>query len=292
MRASDSDRDHVVGILQEQTRYGRLTVDEFSERLDMACAARTTGELRQVTADLPVALAFPGSGHAVRVDGLKVRAGYGFRSVLDGLSLNLGPGIHGLLGPPGAGKTALLRTLAGLTRPRAGSIQLLGHDVTRRDHPAALLQRLGYLPQTMRYYPAFSVWQFVEYIAWLKQMPPRNVPDAVDRAIAQVGLADNATAPMKHLPAGMLRLAGIAQAIVNDPDLLLLDEPAHGLEPQQRHDLNQLLIELATTATVMITSRATDQIAPACTDLIALHHGQITFRGDPEELYERRTTIT
>lgn len=162
----------------------------------------------------------------VRVSGLTVR--HRRRTALDAVDLDFAPGVHGLLGPNGAGKTSLIRVLATVAAPSGGRVELLGSEVgavTDHRSRSAVRRRLGYLPQEFGYYPGFTVREFVSYVAWLKEMPAAQVPEAVERAVARVGLIDRIDAKVKTLSGGMVRRVGIAQAIVNDPDLLLLDEP-------------------------------------------------------------------
>ena len=177
---------------------------------------------------------------AVGAQGLRVRAGR--HMAVDGLDLTLDTGVHGLLGPNGAGKTTLMRALATVVRPAGGELTMLGTDVTaRRSDLQPLRRNLGYLPQHFGFYPRFTVREFVEYMAWLKEMPKPVIPGAVQRAVERVGLADRADSKMKTLSGGMVRRAGIAQAIVNDPRVLLLDEPTVGLDPEQRLDFRDRL---------------------------------------------------
>ncbi len=224
----------------------------------------------------------------VDVDALRAR--YGKRVVLDDVSLRIDTGIHGLLGPNGAGKTTLMRTLATVARPDEGRVRLLGHDVARQDDRMRARRRLGYLPQTFGYYPGFTVSEFVEYMAWLKEMPKERVPAAVDRAIERVGLSDRAKSKMKKLSGGMLRRAGIAQAIVNDPDLLLLDEPTAGLDPEQRVEFRELLRDIGATSTVVVSTHLVEDVAAACTEVTLFDNGRLIFGGAPNELAELAET--
>jgi ABC-type multidrug transport system ATPase subunit len=207
---------------------------------------------------------------------LRVRAGR--RMAVDGVDLSFGAGVHGLLGPNGAGKTTLVRALATVLRPAGGELALLGGA-----EPRDVRRRLGYLPQEFGFYRRFTVREFVEYMAWLKEMPKADVPGAVQRAIERVGLADRADAKLKTLSGGMVRRAGIAQAIVNDPAVLLLDEPTAGLDPAQRVRLRQLLRDMADTC-VVVSTHVVEDVAAACTDVVLLDAGRIVFQGTPEEL--------
>ncbi|MEU7293889.1 ABC transporter ATP-binding protein [Streptomyces exfoliatus] len=219
---------------------------------------------------------------AVAVTGLTVR--HRRTVALDRLDLSLGPGVHGLLGPNGAGKTSLIRVLATVAAPSSGRVELLGGDVASHRDRTGVRRRLGYLPQDFGYYPSFTVREFVAYVAWLKELPADRVPAAVERAVERVGLADRIDARMKTLSGGMVRRAGIAQAIVNEPDLLLLDEPTAGLDPEQRVDFRELLRELGREATVVVSTHLVEDVAAACTDVALIEAGRLAFQGATDEL--------
>ncbi|MFD8597620.1 ABC transporter ATP-binding protein [Kitasatospora sp. NPDC059646] len=218
----------------------------------------------------------------IRAAGLSVRAGRR-KLAVDGLDLTLGTGAHGLLGPNGAGKTTLIRSLATVLRPAGGELELLGTAAGGGDL-RALRRRIGYLPQDFGYYRRFTVREFVEYMAWLKEVPKAGAADAVQRAIERVGLADRADHRMKTLSGGMVRRAGIAQAIVNDPDLLLLDEPTAGLDPAQRLRFRELLQDLGRDACVVVSTHLVEDVAAACTDVVLFADGRLVFQGSPDDL--------
>jgi ABC-type multidrug transport system ATPase subunit len=219
---------------------------------------------------------------AVRAEGLQVRAGK--RLAVDGLDLSLGNGVHGLLGPNGAGKTTLMRALATVLRPVAGTLELLGDDVGRKPDLRRLRRQIGYLPQEFGFYRRFTVREFVEYLAWLKQVPDADLPGAAQRAIDRVGLADRAGDRMRTLSGGMVRRAGVAQAIVNDPRILLLDEPTAGLDPDLRIQFRALLRELATDTCVLVSTHLVEDVAAACTDVMLIDEGRLVFKGVPADL--------
>ncbi|QYX81954.1 ABC transporter ATP-binding protein [Streptomyces akebiae] len=219
----------------------------------------------------------------IRATGLKVRAGRK-RMAVDGLDLSLGTGVHGLLGPNGAGKTTLIRALATVLRPAEGTLELLGESAGGLGEHRALRRRIGYLPQEFGYYKRFTVREFVEYMAWLKEVPKADVPAAVQRAIERVGLADRADERMKALSGGMVRRVGIAQALVNDPAILLLDEPTAGLDPAQRLRFRELLQELGTDTCVVVSTHLVEDVAAACTDVVLFAEGRLVFQGTPDEL--------
>ncbi|MFE4373242.1 ABC transporter ATP-binding protein [Streptomyces sp. NPDC056835] len=218
----------------------------------------------------------------VAVHGLTVR--HRRTVALDAVDLGFGTGVHGLLGPNGAGKTSLIRVLATVAAPAGGRVELLGQDVAEHRARAAVRRRLGYLPQEFGYYPGFTVREFVSYVAWLKEMPAAGVPEAVERAVERVGLADRIDVKVKTLSGGMVRRVGIAQAIVNGPDLLLLDEPTAGLDPEQRVDFRALLRDLGAAATVIVSTHLVEDVAAACSEVTLLESGRVAFRGTTTEL--------
>ncbi|HEY1641604.1 MAG TPA: ABC transporter ATP-binding protein [Streptosporangiaceae bacterium] len=212
---------------------------------------------------------------------------FGRTTAVDQVSLEISAGVFGLLGPNGAGKTSLLRMMATVLPPSSGRIQLLGRDPGDYGPRREIRRRLGYLPQSLGYYPGFTVAEFVEYFALLKDMPPGQVPRAVAMAIERVGLGDRARAKLRTLSGGMLRRAGIAQAIVNEPELLLLDEPTAGLDPEQRMAFRALLREFGERATVIVSTHLVEDVGAACTDVALMDRGQLSFHGTPAELTAR-----
>jgi ABC-type multidrug transport system ATPase subunit len=217
----------------------------------------------------------------IHTENLRVKAGR--RMAVDGLDLNLGVGVHGILGPNGAGKTTLIRALATVLRPAGGDIDLLG--LRPQGHDLRTIRReIGYLPQQFGFYPRFTVREFVEYMAWLKEMPKAEIPGAVQRAIDRADLAGRADDKLKTLSGGMLRRAAIAQAIVNDPRILLLDEPTVGLDPAQRMQFRDLLRSLTTDTCVVVSTHLVEDVATACSDVVLMDEGRLVFQGTPAEL--------
>jgi ABC-2 type transport system ATP-binding protein len=212
---------------------------------------------------------------------------FGRTEAVAGVDLRAGPGVLGLLGPNGAGKTSLLRMLATVIGPSSGSLRLLGRDPRGYAQRRQIRRRLGYLPQSLGYYPGFTVTEFVEYFALLKEMPPASVPAAVAAAIERTGLAGQARSKLRTLSGGMLRRAGIAQAIVNEPDLLLLDEPTAGLDPEQRVAFRALLRDLGQRATVVVSTHLVEDVGAACSRVALMNAGRIVFSGTPRELTAR-----
>jgi ABC-2 type transport system ATP-binding protein len=212
---------------------------------------------------------------------------FGRTQAVAGVNLATGPGVFGLLGPNGAGKTSLLRMMATVIPPTSGRLRLLGRDPGGYGPRREIRRRLGYLPQSLGYYPGFTVAEFVEYFALLKDMPPGRVAAAVAAAVERADLGDKARSKLRTLSGGMLRRVGIAQAIVNEPELLLLDEPTAGLDPEQRVAFRALLRDLGQRATVVVSTHLVEDVGTACTEVALMDQGKIVFHGTPDELTAR-----
>jgi ABC-2 type transport system ATP-binding protein len=223
----------------------------------------------------------------MNVDTTDLTRRFGRTHAVAGVSLQAGAGVFGLLGPNGAGKTSLLRMLATVLPPTSGRLRLLDRDPGSYARRREIRRRLGYLPQNLGYYPGFTVAEFVEYFALLKDMPAGQVPRAVAAAVEHVGLGDKARTKLRTLSGGMLRRAGIAQAIVNGPELLLLDEPTAGLDPEQRVAFRALLRDLGQRATVIVSTHLVEDVGAACTEVALMEAGKIVFHGTPDELTAR-----
>jgi ABC-type multidrug transport system ATPase subunit len=177
--------------------------------------------------------------------------------------------------------------LATTLPPSSGALCLMGRDPARPAARREIRRRLGYLPQNLGYYPSFTVAEFVEYFALLKEMPAAQVPGAVAAAIEMVDLGSKAKAKLRTLSGGMLRRVGIAQAIVNGPELLLFDEPTAGLDPEQRVDFRALLRAFGEHATVVVSTHLVEDVGAACSQVALMSSGKIVFRGTPDELTAR-----
>jgi ABC-2 type transport system ATP-binding protein len=201
------------------------------------------------------------------------------------VSLAVGPGVFGLLGPNGAGKTSLLRMLATVLPPSSGEIRLLERDPRRPAARREIRRRLGYLPQNLGYYPSFTVVEFIEYFALLKEMPSAQVPKAVAVAVERVDLGGRAKAKLRTLSGGMLRRVGIAQAIVNDPDLLLLDEPTAGLDPLMEATFRECVTEERQHGRTVLLSSHILAEAEALSDRVTIiRHGKTAETGTLAEM--------
>ena len=209
-----------------------------------------------------------------------IRKQFGSTLALAGVDLSLDPGITGLLGPNGAGKTTLLRILSTVLRPDAGEFHVLGVDPTTPDGRLAVRRRLGYLPQEPGFHRSFTAFEFVDYVAILKEWGDRRARhDEVRRVLTLVGLESVMATQIKKLSGGMRRRVAIAQALIGDPDLLILDEPTAGLDPEQRLRFRELLSALATRATVLLSTHQTDDVAALCNRVVVLLGGEVRYTG-------------
>jgi len=220
---------------------------------------------------------------AVRVDGLSRR--YGATRALDGVDLTLERGITGLLGPNGAGKTTLLSILATVSEPDGGQVSAFGLDPRDRAERVEIRRRLGYLPQELGYHRHFTVAAFLDYVAILKEMTDRRRrAEEVARVLAVTGLEDRARARIRTLSGGMRQRLGIAQALLGSPELLILDEPTAGLDPEQRLRFRELLSGLPGDPAIVLSTHQADDIAAICPQVVVLLRGQVRFAGTPAEL--------
>ena len=204
---------------------------------------------------------------------------------LDGVTFDAGAGITGLLGPNGAGKTTLLRMLATVLAPDAGDLRLLGWDPDKAEDRLAIRRRLGYMPQEPGFHRNFTAFEFVDYVAILKEMVDRRARhDEVRRVLALVGLEDVAGRKIKNLSGGMRRRVALAQALLGDPDLLVLDEPTAGLDPAQRLRFREIVSERAEARTVILSTHQTEDVAALCPRVVVMDGGRTLFDGTPQEL--------
>jgi ABC-2 type transport system ATP-binding protein len=210
---------------------------------------------------------------------------FGSAVALDAVDLQIGSGVTGLLGPNGAGKTTLLRIAATVLAPDTGTVRLLGLDPERADERLAVRRRLGYLPQEPGFHQHFSAFEFVDYVAILKEWTDRRSRhDEVRRVLGLVGLSDTMHRRISRLSGGMRRRVAIAQAFLGRPELLLLDEPTAGLDPEQRLRFRELLGTAAAGTTVVLSTHQTDDVAALCQRVVVLLGGRVRFAGTPPEL--------
>ena len=210
---------------------------------------------------------------------------FGPLAAVDDVDLSTGAGIVGLLGPNGAGKTTLLRILATVLAPDAGTTSLLGLDPARPHERLEIRRRLGYLPQSPRLYGGFTPFEMVDYVAVLKEQTDRSWRRREARAALEaVGLADRMHARIRTLSGGMQQRVALACALIGAPDLLVLDEPATGLDPEQRIALRSALAETASRGTVLLSTHNTAEVAALCQHVLVMDRGRICWSGSPAQL--------
>ncbi len=223
------------------------------------------------------------SAAAVIVDHVGKR--YGARVALADVSFTAHGGVVTLLGPNGAGKSSLLRCLATVLAPDTGGLSVDGLDPRRPDQRTEIRRRLGYLPQDPRFAGSATVFDVVDYIGIVKEHRPVRTRHAdVVRVLRAVGLEHHARDRIKTLSGGMVRRVGIAQALLGRPGLVVLDEPAAGLDPEQRLLLREQLSQLGEEATVILSTHLTDEAAAFSQHLYIVDTGRIVFGGPPAAL--------
>ena len=208
----------------------------------------------------------------------------GGHEAVSGLSLDLGPGILGLLGPNGAGKSTLMRILATLSKPSAGRVTWQGEDIAAR--PDGLRTSLGYLPQDFGVYAALSAGEFLAFLAAVMGLSGAKAKERVEHCLAMVGLADAADKRLGDFSGGMRQRVGIAQALLNDPQLLIVDEPTVGLDPEERMRFRHLLTDLAGQRLVILSTHIVSDVEASATALAVMASGKLRFHGTPEALIE------
>jgi len=210
---------------------------------------------------------------------------YGQHVALHQLSLRCEPGLLGLVGPNGAGKTSLMRMIATLLEPTEGIIRWNGQDI--RTHGQALRQVLGYLPQDFGVYPEFTGRQFLRYLAAMKGLPSSLVNQRVDEVLAIVNLEQEADRKLPAYSGGMKQRIGIAQALLNDPELLIVDEPTAGLDPAERVRFRTLLASLTRNRIIILSTHIISDVEAVANRLVILQEGRVLSDTTPEELLAR-----
>ncbi len=215
----------------------------------------------------------------------EVSKSYGRLRVLDAVTLEAGAGVLGLLGPNGAGKTTLLRILATVIAPDHGRVRLLGDDTGDPPGRTRIRRRLGYVPQETGFPSGFTAFEYVDYVAILTEMTDRrDRHDEVRRVLEIVGLSAVAGKRIRRLSGGMKQRLIIAQALIGNPRLLVLDEPTVGLDPEQRLRFRDTVSALAEDRCVIVSTHQTEDVVTFCRRVVVLHEGRVRFDGAPREL--------
>ena len=206
---------------------------------------------------------------------------YGGNTAVSNLTFSCEPGeIVGFLGPNGAGKTTTMRILTGYMPPTSGDAYIAGFHTV--DESMQARQKLGYLPETVPLYPEMTVEGYLHFIGQVRRL--ENVWDRVDDVLEAVDLLDRAESFIGNLSKGMRQRVGIAQALLGEPRLLIVDEPTAGLDPEERVRLRNLLSEMAQRCTVILSTHIVEDISQSCNDLAVIGQGQVLFHGRPRDL--------
>lgn len=210
---------------------------------------------------------------------------YGDTIALEHINLTLEHGIYGLLGPNGAGKTTLMRVMADLLVPSTGRVLLDGQDISVMG--AAFRKKLGYLPQDFGVYPNFTAEQFLLYIARLKGLSKFEAKQQTDKLLRLVGLEDKSRKKLKGFSGGQRQRVGIAQALLGDPEILILDEPTAGLDPEERIRFRGIISNLSQQKTVLLSTHIVSDLEAVANEVILLQKGNVLAVKKPHELLKQ-----
>ena len=213
------------------------------------------------------------------IDNLSKR--YGKKEAIKNLSLKIPSGMYGLLGRNGAGKTSLMRILAALSVPTNGDIWLNGVSIKET---AKIREMVGYLPQDFSMYRSMTVFGAMDYLGLLSDIPKEIRKERIDELLEKVNLKDNARTKIKVLSGGMKRRLGIAQALLHNPQILIVDEPTAGLDPEERIRFRNLLSDFADDRIVLLSTHIASDIESTCDGVAVLNDGKLIFHGSTEEL--------
>ena len=207
---------------------------------------------------------------------------YGSKIAVDCVSATLKPGVYGLLGANGAGKTTLMRMLCAILESTSGEVLLNGKEITSLG--AAYRNVLGYLPQDFGYYPNYTAMEFLMYVAALKGIPKDMAKKRANELLEVVGLSNVANKKVKTFSGGMKQRVGIAQALLNNPGILILDEPTAGLDPKERVRFRNLISSLAENRIVILSTHIVSDVEYIANEILIMKNGELIQHGSPEKL--------
>jgi ABC-2 type transport system ATP-binding protein len=217
----------------------------------------------------------------IQVDHLTKR--YGLFTAVDDLSFSVERGeVLGFLGPNGAGKTTTMRILTGYLPPTGGTLSVSGHDI--QDEPLAAKRRIGYLPEGVPIYPEMYVADYLSFAAELKGIPRRERAAAIDAAMAVTDILDRRTRVIGHLSKGLKKRVGIAQALLGEPDVLILDEPTEGLDPNQVVSIRDLINSLAGERTIIVSTHILSEVEQTCKRVLIIDDGRVVASDSVEHI--------
>jgi ABC-2 type transport system ATP-binding protein len=211
---------------------------------------------------------------------------FGHLTAVDGVSFNVPKGeVLGFLGPNGAGKSTTMKMITGFMTPTAGSVRVMGHDVD--EDPIAAKTKIGYLPEGAPAYPDMTPLGFLNFIADVRGLDSATRNRRLDYVIANVQLEAVLDQPIETLSKGFKRRVGLAQAILHDPPVLILDEPTDGLDPNQKHEVRSLIAEMASEKAIVISTHILEEVDAVCSRAMIIADGRIVADGTPAELEQR-----
>lgn len=218
----------------------------------------------------------------MKLELINISKRYGAFYALKDVNLTLENGVYGLLGANGAGKTTLLNILIGVLKQSSGRILLDGKDVKKMG--VSYLDKLGYLPQYPTFYSNFRIGEFLDYMCCLKGIPAKKRKERISEVIEQVNLTEHRKKKIGELSGGMRQRLGIAQAILNDPEILVLDEPTAGLDPGERIRFRNIISRLSKNRMVLIATHIVPDVECIANEILILHNGLLVKKGNVEEL--------
>ena len=213
----------------------------------------------------------------------KLTKSFGPFIAVDNISFSLKRGeVLGFLGPNGAGKTTTMRMITGFLSPTEGTIKVCNNDVAK--YPLQIKEKIGYVPEGAPLYGEMTVLNFLKFIADVRKIPNSKLDMAIENAVKKLGLELVLYQQLETLSKGYKRRVGLSQAIIHDPDILILDEPTDGLDPNQKHEVRKLIKEMASTKAIIISTHILEEVDAVCTRAMIIAQGRMIVDKSPKEL--------